>query len=154
MIPLNVKLETSFVLNRLRRDRPMTGKLLRYCIEFICGRHRRSAIVWVIFLIFGFRLNRMSHTSIDGVLTIGKNGVLYTQHDGRSNTYVRFKTIERIEWFPRNIVGKPSRVGEPTALTFRDATGRAALSIPRSDFTDFEGICREVVASWTKFWSV
>lgn len=153
MIPLNVKLETSFVSNRLRRDRPMTGNLLRYCIEFI-GPPPEVCDCLGDFLIFGFRLNRMSHTSIDGVLTIGKNGVLYTQHDGRSNTYVRFKTIERIEWFPRNIVGKPSRVGEPTALTFRDATGRAALSIPRSDFTDFEGICREVVASWTKFWSV
>lgn len=94
------------------------------------------------------------HTSVDGILTIGKNGVLYTQHDGRSNTYLRFKTIERIEWFPRNMVGKLSRVGEPTSLTFRDATGRIALSIPRSDFADFEDICREVVASWTKFWSV
>jgi hypothetical protein len=94
------------------------------------------------------------HIASTGILTIGKNGVLYTQYDGRSNTYLRFKTIERIDWYPRNVVGKLARTGESNELTFRDATGRVALTVPRSDFVDFEGICREVVASWTKFWSV
>lgn len=77
-----------------------------------------------------------------GTVTISQNGFFYTQPN--SILFIRYKRI--------GLIATRLKCGGGRRIIVGDERGKALLSIPESDFQDFNALENVLQTSWQKFW--